>query len=132
MTQDSFEDACDRLSQGIDAVQFERLRWSKTEGPMLARLVELVHLAIADRDEFELSEEGASSDIKRFVLKVHANRVAGIVIRLDNGRASVAIEDISRSRYAITPAEPVTADFAQADAQWMATALKTLFGRIRF
>eukprot|EP01042_Synura_sphagnicola_P018123 gene18123-22915_t len=48
MTQDSFEDACDRLSQGIDAVQFERLRWSKTEGPMLARLVELVHLAIAD------------------------------------------------------------------------------------
>jgi hypothetical protein len=128
----SFEDACDRVSQAVDAVQFERLRWSRNEGPMLARLVELLHQAIAARDDFELSEEGASSDIKRFVLKVHANRVAGIAVQLDQGRASVTIEEISRSRYAIAPGDPVLTEFAHVDEGWMAETLQTLFGRIVF
>jgi hypothetical protein len=132
MTQQSFHDACDRLSQAVDGVQFERLRWARTEGPMLARLVELAHQAMADRDDFELIEEGATSDIKRFVLKVHANRVAGIAVQLASGQAMVTIEEISRSRYAIAPGDPVCANFAQVDETWMAATLQTVFERIIF
>ena len=132
MSQSSFEIACDRISQAVDGVQYERMRWAKVEGPMLARLVELAHAAIAERSEFELTEEGATSDIKRFVLKVHANRVAGIAVQLASGQAMVTIEEISRSRYAIAPGDPVCASFAQVDETWMAATLQTVFERIIF
>ena len=90
MPQDSFHNECDRISQGVDGVQYERQRWAKTEGPMLAKLVELAHAAIADRDDFELTEEGASTDIKRFVLKVHSFRVVGVVMWLGERRRNQA------------------------------------------
>ena len=45
---EDFEAACDRLSQAIDSAQYERIRWSRTEGPMLDHLVELVRGAIRD------------------------------------------------------------------------------------
>jgi hypothetical protein len=130
MTSTSFHAECDRISQAVDGAQFERMRWSKVEGPMLARLVELAHAAIADRDEFELAEEGATPDIKRFVLKVHSNRLVGLVLSLDAGRAVVDIEQVGRSRYDVAPGDPVSAVFALVDAEWMAAALHTLFSRI--
>ena len=90
MPQDSFQQECDRLSQAVDAAQFERLRWAKVEGPMLAKLVSLALGAIETRPEFELTEEGATNDLKRFVLKVHSNRVAAIALWLENGPANTA------------------------------------------
>lgn len=132
MTQASFQSECDRISQGIDAAQFERMRWNKVEGPMLARLVELAHGAIETREDFELTEEGASSDIKRFVLKVHSNRVVAIGLWLEHGRAYVNAEEISRSRYRLDPGEPVSDDFSLVDEAWMAATLQTLLARIRF
>lgn len=132
MSDDSFFLACDRISQAVDAVQYERMRWAKTEGPMLARLVELAQAAFAERSEFEWTEEGATSDIKRFVLKVHSNRVAGLVLWLDHGHAMATIEEIGRSRYGVTPGDPISADFALVDEAWMAATLQTLFARIRF
>ena len=132
MSQDSFQIECDRLSQAVDGVQYERMRWSKFEGPILARLVELAHGAIAERSEFELTEEGATSDLKRFVLKVHSNRIVGLMLWLDQGKAMAQIEEIARGRYAVTPGEPVSAEYASIDEAWMAAALQTLFGRICF
>ena len=45
MPQDSFQLECDRLSHIVDGALFERLRWERNEGPMLARLVALAHSA---------------------------------------------------------------------------------------
>jgi hypothetical protein len=132
MYPDSFQLECDRISQGVDDVQFERLRWSKTEGPMLARLVELAQAAISDRDDFELVEEGASSDIKRFVLKVHSNRVVAIALWLESGHGFANVEEIGRSRYRIIAGAPVSADFALVDETWMSATLQELLTRIIF
>jgi hypothetical protein len=132
MPQDSFHNECDRISQGVDGVQYERQRWAKTEGPMLAKLVELAHAAIADRDDFELTEEGASTDIKRFVLKVHSFRVVGVVMWLEHGHAMINAEEVGRSKYALTPGAPVSADFQHVDADWMARTLQELMARIQF
>lgn len=132
MSQTRFLEECDRISHGVDAVQYERLRWSKVEGPMLARLVELAKATMAERDDFELVEEGATSDIKRFVLKVHSTRVVGLVVWLDQGHALVQLEEVGRSRFAIAPGDPIVAEFSQVDATWMAAALQALFARILF
>jgi len=132
MTQANFQTECDRISQAVDGVQYERMRWAKFEGPMLARLVELAHGAIAERSEFELTEEGATSDIKRFVLKVHSNRVAGLTLWLDGGHAMTQIEEIARSRFAIAAGDAISVDYPLLDEVWMAAALQTLFARIRF
>lgn len=132
MTDDSFFLTCDRLSQSVDATQYERLRWAKTEGPMLARLVELAHGAIADRPEFELTEEGATGDIRRFVLKIHGHRVIGLVIWLDQDhRACLTVENIARGRYQVMAGDPVSADYALVDEAWMAATLQVLFARIQ-
>ncbi len=131
MSQALFQRECDRISQAVDGVQYERMRWAKTEGPMLARLVELAQGAIAERSEFELTEEGATSDIKRFVLKVHSNRVVGLSLWLEQGNALAQIEEVGRSRYGVIPGEAVSADYALVDEQWMAATLQSLFGRIR-
>lgn len=131
MQQDNFELACDRLSQVVDGTQFERLRWERNEGPMLARLVQLIQEAIANRIDYELSEEGSSGDIKRFVLKVHGTRIVAICIGLDQGQVIMIAETIERSRFRLTPGEPIWADFADVDAQWMANALQVLFDRIK-
>ena len=129
--QDSFQQECDRLSQAVDGVQFERLRWAKTEGPMLAHLVTLAHAAIEARPEFELTEEGATNDLKRFVLKVHSNRIAAIALWLENGHAIANIEALDRSRYDVGHGSPISADFPLVDAAWMAASLQEFFGRIQ-
>jgi hypothetical protein len=127
----SFQTECDRISQAVDGAQYERMRWSKVEGPMLARLVDLAQAAIGERDEFELTEEGATSEIKRFVLKVHSNRIIALALWLDQGRAMTQVEEISRSRYGVTAGDPVCADYPLVDEAWMAATLQTLFARIR-
>ena len=131
MPEDSFQQECDRISQAVDAPQFERLRWAKTEGPMLAHLVALAHATFDDRPEFELTEEGATNDLKRFVLKVHGNRVAAIALWLERGHAIASIEPLDRGKYAISQGGPISADFPQVDAAWMATTMQELFSRIQ-
>ena len=130
MTDQSFEMACDRLSHVVDDIQFERLRWARTEGPMLAKLVALAHAALEVRDDFELTEEGSTSDIKRYVVKVHNNRVMAIMLGLDQGRAIVGAAQIERSKYRIADPTPIAADFAMVDEAWMAGVLQELFSRI--
>ena len=130
MTQDSFELACDRLSGAVDGVLFERLRWARTEGPMLTRLVELAQSAIEDRGDFELSEEGSTAERKRFILKVHSNRVIAMTICLNRGWTELGAETIERSAYRLSDTTPLTAEFAAVDKQWMAGALQEIFSRI--
>lgn len=130
MSDSQFESECDRLSAVVDPAQFERLRWSRHEGPMLARLVALVEAAIAERSDFEMTEEGASRDEKRFILKVHGTRIVALVLMLDGDKAVVRAEAIERGRYAVEDGPIVTADFAAVDAEWMNAALRELFGRI--
>ena len=131
MVHDSFEQQCDRLSAAVDAAQFERLRWARTEAPMLARLVELALGAVADRQDFELTEEGSVAAVKRFVLKVHGFRIAALNLGLDQGHAVVWAEAIDRSKYIIAGSDPVSADFRQVDQAWMAAALEAQFARVQ-
>jgi hypothetical protein len=131
VSQDSFEIECDRLSQVVDGALFARLRWERNEGPMLARLVALVQSAVDGRGEFEFAEEGATSDIKRFILKVHSNRVVAITISLKDGQAVVGGEEIERSKYRLLEGAPISADFQIVDEAWMAGALRELFSRVQ-
>jgi hypothetical protein len=130
VSQASFDLVCDRLSSAVDKGQFERLRWERNEGPMLARLVSLAHAALEQRSEFELAEEGSSSALKRFVLKVHSNRVVAISIWLGEGLVHIRAEEIERSRYRLIAGNPLSADFKVIDEQWMADALRELFSRV--
>ena len=127
--QDSFEQECDRLSRIVDGALFERLRWERKEGPMLARLVALAHAALETRSEFELVEEGATRDTKRFVLKIHGNRVLAISLRIDGGKAIVDAHTLERSSYGLDDGASLFADFDAADEAWMAGALQALFSR---
>ena len=131
MPQDSFQLECDRLSHIVDGALFERLRWERNEGPMLARLVALAHSAFEGRSEFELVEEGATRDIKRFVLKIHGNRVVAISLRIENGRAVLDSQALDRSKYTLADGEAVAADFETVDEPWMVHALQGLFSRVR-
>jgi hypothetical protein len=126
----SFELECDRLSHVVDDIQFERLRWARTEGPMLARLVELAHDALEGRDDFELIDEGSTSAVKRFVVKVHSNRIIAIVMGLDSGCAIIGAEAIERSKYRVSDDSPVFTEFAGVNEAWMAGALQQLFSRV--
>lgn len=130
MPHDSFEIECDRLSQVVDGASFERLRWARTEGPMLARLVALAQGAVEQREDFELTEEGSTSDLKRFVLKIHGNRVAAVGIGLKGGQAMMWAEAIERSRFKLAPGAPLSAAFDAVDEQWMVHGLRELFGRV--
>ena len=107
MPQESFELECDRLSHVVDSIQYERLRWSRIEGPMLVRLVELAQSAMQGRPDFELIDEGSTSDVKRFVLKVHGNRISGLTFHLDQGQAVITAFPIERSRYRLAAGPPV-------------------------
>ena len=68
MPDDNFELECDRLSSAVDSVQFERIRWARHEGPMLERMVQLAQAAVADRPDFELTDEGSRGAVKRYVI----------------------------------------------------------------
>lgn len=131
MPHDSFELECDRLSHIVDPALSERLRWDRTEGPMLARLVALAHAAIEGRSEFELVEEGATRDIKRFVLKIHSKRVLVLSLSIADGHAVLRAEALERSSYGLTEGPPATAEFAIVDAAWMSGALQQQFSRLQ-
>jgi len=128
--QTSFELECDRLSHIVDGALFERLRWERNEGPMLARLVSLAHAALEGRGEFELTEEGATRDIKRFILKIHGNRILAVAIRIEGGRAVLEGQALDRSSYRLAGGAPISTGFAEADEQWMAEAMQELFSRV--
>lgn len=130
MPQDSLELECDRLSHVVDSIQYERLRWSRIEGPMLVRLVELAQSAMQGRPDFELIDEGSTSDVKRFVLKVHGNRISGLTFHLDQGQAVITAFPIERSRYRLAAGPPVAAGFDAVDEAWMALALRELLSRV--
>jgi hypothetical protein len=130
MPQDSFQLECDRLSHVVDGALFERLRWERNEAPKLAHLVALAHAALEGRSEFELAEEGATRDIKRFVLKIHGNRVIAISLCLQAGQASVDAHPLDRSSYRLSAGPSANVDFDAADAPWMARALQQQFGRV--
>jgi hypothetical protein len=129
--QDSFQLECDRLSHIVDGPLAERLHWERNQGPMLAHLVALARAALEGRSEFELAEEGATRDIKRFVLKIHSKRVISISMRVEGGRAVLEAGELDRSGYNLAAGPPVSADFAAADEGWMAGALQQQFGRIQ-
>ncbi len=131
MSQDSLQFEFDRLSRAVDSAQYERLRWAKEDAPVLAKLVALAQSAIEDRSDFELTEEGASSDIKRFILKIHGNRMIGITMWLEAGLAQIRAEDVQRSKYTLEAGNPVSTEYAGVNEQWMADALQELFSRIR-
>lgn len=130
MADQSFDLECDRLSKVVDDAQFERLRWAREEGPMLARLVELANGALADRSDYELVEEGASRDEKRFILKIHGNRIVALALSLDGPRAVVNIAPVDRSSYRVMPGDAASADYSRVDEAWMTHALRHLFSRI--
>lgn len=131
MSQDAFQTECDRLSQTVDAVQFERLRWARTEAPMLAHLIAMAQGAVEPREDFELTEEGSTTECKRFVLKVHGTRVIAVAMGLEHaGAARVWAEPIERSRFKLAPGEALTAPFDAVDQAWMAAAFQDLFGRV--
>ncbi len=131
MPHDSFQLECDRLSEIVDRALSDRLRWERNEGPMLAHLVALAHSAFETRSEFELVEEGATRDLKRFVLKIHSKRVMAISMQIEGGQAVLQAEPIERSNYRLAEGVPVTAEFATVDEAWMAGALERQFGRIQ-
>ena len=130
MLDTSFQLACDRLSQIVDPIQFERMRWARTEAPMLAHLVALFENAVADRPDFETGEEGSSAAIKRFAVKVHGMRVVAISIALNGTEVTLAIEPLERSRYQIAAGNPLVAQYAAVDGELMSAALQDLFSRV--
>jgi hypothetical protein len=131
MPDDSFETECDRLSKVVDGVQFERVRWAKNEGPMLERLVELARGAIADRSDFELTDEGSRGPVKRFVLKVHGFRIVAVNLGLEDGKVVVWGEAIERSKYQVVNGRQHQADFQCVDEAWMKVTLRALMGEIQ-
>ena len=122
--------ACDRLSQIVDATQFERMRWARTEAPMLAHLTELFETAVADRPDFETGEEGSTAALKRFVVKVHGMRVLAVSIALSGTQVTLGVEELPRSRYRVEAGAPLVAEYAAFDAELMAAALQDLFSRV--
>lgn len=130
MLQTSFERECDRLSAVVDSVQFERLRWARNEGPMLARLADLIQSAVAEREDYELAEEGSGGNIRRYILKIHGTRVCAVAVGLVRGNAVMDAEPIERSRFTLAAADAVAIDYASVDAEWIAVALQRVFSRI--
>ncbi len=130
MTATAFDLQCDRLSGIVDPAQYERLRWSRHEGPMLASLVALAQGAIEQRPDFELVEENGPNDQRRLLLKIHGTRIVALVIALDGDSAVLRVEAVERGRYAVGPDAAVSGVFADVDAAWMAAALEHLFAGI--
>lgn len=130
MPDTSFTLTCDRLSGIVDPAQYERLRWSRHEAPMLARLVALIQGAIEQRPDFELTEENGPTDQRRFMLKIHANRIIALILSLDGNDAVLHIEAVERGKFAVGPDARVSEDFASVDEAWMTAALERLFAGI--
>ena len=94
-------------------------------------MVELIQAVIADRPEFELNEEGATNELKRYVLKVHGHRIMAISMWLAAGEVQATAEQIERSRFQVADSAPVTTASDALDEAWMTATLEELIGRVR-
>lgn len=130
MPATAFDLQCDRLSGIVDPAQYERLRWSRHEGPMLTHLVAMAQGAIEQRSDFELIEENGPTDQRRFMLKIHGTRIVALIISLDGNDAVLHIEAVERGKFAVEPEARVSGEFAMVDEAWMTTALERLFAGI--
>ncbi|WP_114521786.1 hypothetical protein [Altererythrobacter sp. ZODW24] len=131
MSETSFDTACDNLSGLVDAVQFERLRWDRNEGPLLTKLVTWARDAFEEHGEFELTEEGSVTDRKRFVLKVHTKRTIGIAFEVVDGLAVIEPDLADRSIYTLTTREAITAPMHEFHEEWVKAALQEIFSRVQ-
>lgn len=129
--EDNFQKACDTLSNTVDTTQFERFRWTRDEQPKLARMVELLSGAFEDREDFDLTEEGATVAIKRFVIKIHGQRTIAIAMSLQQGQVVIQCEPVERSHFTVNPGNPISDAFEHLDERWMEQALQLVFARIR-
>ena len=127
---DTLRSAMDALSRKVDADNFERMRWARDEAPKLVRLVQLVKGAVENRSDIDINEEGGEGNTKRFVIKVHGQRIAALAIALDKGRAIAAIGPIERSDYKVAKGDPIHTKYEKVDEAWMARTLATLVERI--
>ena len=84
----------------------------------------------ADRADVEINEEGGEGATKRFVIKVHGQRIAGIAVALDKGRAIAAVGPIERSEFTVAQGDPLHTRYENVDEVWMAKTLGTLMERI--
>lgn len=126
----AFRAALDQLSRKVDADNFERMRWARDEAPKLVRLVELVKGAVDNRSDIDINEEGGEGNTKRFVIKVHGQRIAALAIALDKGRAIASIGTIERSEFTVAQGDPIHTLYENVDEAWMAKTLSVLFERI--
>lgn len=131
MSHDQFRAACDALSDKVDPEQFERFRWTRDEAPKLVRLVELVRGSVEDRTDIEINEEGGDQTTKRFVIKVHGQRIAGLGVALSKGHAVVSVGPIERSAFTVAEGKPIHTKYANVDEAWIGEALGQLMALIR-
>lgn len=131
MEHASFQKVCDELSHIVDGDQFERFRWQRDEAPKLARLAQMVKAAFEGRDDFDLVEEGATSELKRYVFKVHGKRTIAVAITYEDGQAVFRPESINRSAYSVRAGDPITTDYANVDENWIEDALQQVFARMQ-
>ena len=131
MSFDGFQKACDLLSHKVDAENFERFRWTRDEFPKLLKLVELIKGSVGERTDVEINEEGGERNTKKFVIKVHGKRIAGIGAALDKGRAVLNIGPVDRSPMKVAPGDPIHTEFAKVDEAWIGETLGKLMERIQ-
>ncbi len=130
LSQDSFQQMCDQVSAVVDAVQYERMRWARDVGPRLAEMVTMTLASIEGRIDLEFSEEQSTTEIKRFILKVHGVRVIGLTLWIEDGQAHMQPVEIDRSRYLLSAKGTLSVELDGLNAEWIAQALRTAFGLI--
>ncbi|MGB7373087.1 hypothetical protein [Pontixanthobacter sp.] len=128
--EDNFQKACDTLSSAVDDTQYERFRWTRDEAPRLARMAQLLRAAFDKREDFELAEEGATSTVKRFVIKVHGQRTVAVSMCLKDGQTVMDCSTVERSRFALAEGAPITDDYEHLDECWIEQALQLVIMRI--
>ena len=130
LSHDGFQDMCDHISSVVDTVQYERMRWARDVGPRLAEMVTLMLATIEARVDLEFSEEQSTTDIKRYILKVHGVRVIGLTLWIEDGQAHIQPIEIDRSRYRLSAKGTLSVEIEALNAEWIALALRTAFGLI--
>ena len=130
LSHDSFQQMCDHVSAVVDAVQYERMRWARDVGPRLAEMVTMTLASIEGRIDLECSEEPSTTELKRYILKVHGVRVIGLTMWIEDGQAHLQPVEIDRSRYMLGAKCTLSVELEGLNAEWIAHALRTAFGLI--
>ena len=134
MADNEFQKICDRFSDTVDDVSFERFRWTRDEAPKLAHLVEMTEAAFADREDYELAEEGGSGSqagFKRFLIKVHGKRTVAVAVMLKDGQAILGAEPVERSAYTISQETPLSIGYDNANEAWIKQSLAQIIAEIK-